>query len=71
MKRHLRILFLLGSLLAAPIFFSESPSYAQSCHEDGYCQDAGCGDNSTEPCTYMDCGNGTELCMKSKVAIRV
>ncbi len=49
MKRHLPILFLLGSLLAAPIFFSESPSYAQSCHEDGSSQDAGCEDTSTEP----------------------
>ena len=32
-----------------------------TCH-DGECQLAGCGDTGTDPCTYMDCGNGTEMC---------
>lgn len=35
----------------------------ETCH-DGDCQLAGCGDTTATPCTYMDCGGGTELCMK-------
>jgi len=36
----------------------------ETCH-DGECQLAGCEDTSSTPCTNMDCGNGTEICMKA------
>lgn len=32
-------------------------------YHDGECQIV-CGTESTQACTYMDCGNGTELCMR-------
>lgn len=38
-----------------------------SCHQDqgagSYCN-AVCGYEGTRVCTYMECGNGTEICMR-------
>lgn len=39
---------------------------AGSCHDDGGCDAIGCHDTNTEPCSYMDCGSGTELCMRGE-----
>lgn len=66
MKRLALIMLLLGALLAGVSLRGDNPLYAgDSCHENGYCQDAGCDDRGKWPCTYMDCGNGTELCLNS------
>lgn len=66
MKRLALIALLLGALLAGLSLRGDNQLYAgESCHQNGYCQDAGCDDNPPYACTYMDCGNGTELCLSS------
>lgn len=47
----------------APQVESQVP-VEETCH-DGECELALCGNASSLPCTYMDCGGGTELCFFS------
>ena len=34
-----------------------------NCHENGDCESI-CGEEDTVVCTGMDCGSGTQICMK-------
>lgn len=58
---------IMAAFVAVGIFvFPGTEGVAQageSCHENGQCQVV-CGIEDLAPCIYMDCGNGTELCMK-------
>jgi len=61
--KYLKSLFGMSLIAALAFTFIPEPAFAESCHTNGACFDAGCEGGYTA-CTYMDCGNGTELCMK-------
>jgi len=62
--KYLKSLFGMSLIAALAFTFIPEPAFAGSCHTNGGCLLAGCPDTGTEACTYMDCGSGTELCMK-------
>lgn len=72
-------LALLPALFLTIFFASTSPvessqAAGPSCHQDqgagSYCN-AVCGYEGARVCTYMECGNGTEICMRRSNVVLV
>lgn len=64
----LKSLFACSFLMALSLTFVPTDSFALmdddvNCHMNGSCTDI-CGIEEQTPCTYMDCGGGTQICMK-------
>ena len=66
-----KITFVVTMLIAIGIAFFPLDALADDCHTGGFCTDV-CGMEGFKACTYMDCGNGTQLCMKKgKIGIPI